>query len=249
MKLSVLVPAYHEEQTIGKVLERVLSVDAGKLGVEMEVVVCDDGSRDGTARQVQRVQERRGGICLVAHTHNRGKGAAIRSALEVATGDYVLIQDADLEYDVLDYPAMLEAVRAGADVVYGSRFLEGRYPRGMHPANYFANKMLTATANLLFGLRITDEATCLKLFRTELLRSLDLRCQRFEFCPEVTAKLGLLGVPIAEVPIHYHARSVHQGKKVRWTDGVQAMRTLVSHWRNPRLPAPRWTPLPANASG
>jgi dolichol-phosphate mannosyltransferase len=167
-------------------------------------------------------------IRLVCHERNRGKGAAIRTALADARGDYSLIQDADLEYEVSDYPALLAAVNAGADVVYGSRFLNGARPAGMHTANYVANRILTRSANLLYGLSITDEATCFKVFRTDLLRSLDLRCEGFEFCPEVTAKLGRRRISIAEVPIHYRARNVAEGKKVRWTDGVEAMWVLVT---------------------
>jgi len=155
--------------------------------------------------------------------------ASIRTALAEATGEYVLIQDADLEYEVTDYPAILAAVNAGADAVYGSRFLARAYPEGMNPANFLANKLLTAAANLLYGHGITDEATCFKVVRTDLLRSLNLRCERFEFCPEVTAKLGRRRVRIVEVPIAYHARDVDSGKKVRWTDGAEALWILVKH--------------------
>ncbi len=227
MRLSILIPAYHEEATIAEVLRRVASVDTAALGFEKEIIVCDDGSQDGTAAEIRRVTAEHPEIKLVSHERNRGKGAAIRTALEHATGDYVLIQDADLEYEVSDYPAMLDAIRNGAEVVYGSRFLARRYPDGMHPANYLANRALTLTANLLYGHGITDEATCFKIFRTDLLRSLDLECERFEFCPEVTAKLGKRKVRIVEVPVGYHARSEKDGKKVRWTDGVEAIWVLV----------------------
>jgi glycosyltransferase involved in cell wall biosynthesis len=227
MRLSILIPAYHEERTIAEVLRRVSSVDTESLGFEKEIIVCDDGSSDGTAREIARMAAEKTGIVLVSHPQNRGKGAAIRTALEHATGDYVLIQDADLEYEVSDYPALLEAVRQGADVVYGSRFLTRRWPEGMRLANYVANRMLTTTANVLYGHDITDEATCFKIFRTDLLRSLSLTCERFEFCPEVTAKLGRRKIRIVEVPIAYQARSVLDGKKVSWTDGVQAMWVLL----------------------
>lgn len=229
MRLSILIPAYHEERTIAEVLRRVSSVDTSAQGFDKEIIVCDDGSKDTTSQEIERMAEELGGIRLVRHPQNRGKGAAIRTALEHATGDYVLIQDADLEYEVSDYPAMLEAVRRGADAVYGSRFLDRRYPEGMHPANFLANKVLTTAANLLFRHGITDEATCFKVVRTDLLRSLDLECERFEFCPEVTAKLGLRQVKIVEVPIAYRARDVKSGKKVRWTDGVEALWVLLKH--------------------
>jgi glycosyltransferase involved in cell wall biosynthesis len=229
MRLSILIPAYHEERTIAEVLRRVATVPIERLGFEKEVIVCDDGSLDATAAEISRVVGEHASIKLVSHERNRGKGAAIRTALAHATGDYVLIQDADLEYDVEDYPAMLAEVRAGAEVVYGSRFLRRRRPEGMHLANLVANRILTTTANLLFGHQITDEATCFKVFRTELLRQLDLECERFEFCPEVTAKLGKRKVKIVEVPIAYRARNVQDGKKVRWTDGFEALWVLVKH--------------------
>ena len=228
-RLSILIPAYHEEKTIAEVLDKVASVDTAALGFDKEIIVCDDGSLDGTTAEIARMQERIPELKLIRHPKNRGKGAAIRTALEQASGDYVLIQDADLEYEVSDYPAILEAVRRGADVVYGSRFLRRAYPEGMHPANFLANKVLTSAANVLYGHGITDEATCFKVIRTELLRSLDLECERFEFCPEVTAKLGRRRVDIVEVPIAYRARDVKSGKKVRWTDGVQALWVLVKH--------------------
>jgi dolichol-phosphate mannosyltransferase len=227
MRLSVLIPAYHEERTIAEVLRRVAAVDTSALGFEKEVIVCDDGSSDGTAREIESVAATAQGMKLVRHPRNRGKGAAIRTALDHATGDFVLIQDADLEYDVGDYPVMLQAVKDGADVVYGSRFLRRRVPEGMRLQNYLANRVLTTTANVLYGHDITDEATCFKVIRTELLRSLDLRCERFEFCPEVTAKLGKRRVKIVEVPIAYSARSVLDGKKVGWTDGLEAIWVLL----------------------
>ncbi len=229
MLLSVIIPAYQEERTIAEVLERVLSVDTESSGFEKEVVVCDDGSTDGTVGQVEAAAVSDSRVKLVRHPENRGKGAAIRTALEAATGDYCLIQDADLEYEVDDYPALLAPLREGADVVYGSRFLTRSHPEGMKQANFLANRILTTTANLLYGLDITDEATCFKVFRTDLLRSLELQCTGFEFCPEVTAKLGNRKINIIEVPIAYRARNVTEGKKVRWTDGFEAMWVLVKH--------------------
>ncbi len=229
MRLSILIPAYQEEQSIGEVLRRVRSVDTESLGWDKEIIVCDDGSDDGTAAEVEKACAEDDRVILVRHDENRGKGAAIRTALESATGDYTLIQDADLEYEVTDYPPMLEAVNAGAEVVYGSRFLDKARPDGMRLANFVANRILTTTANALFGVNITDEATCFKIFRTELLRSLELECEGFEFCPEVTAKVGKAGVPIVEVPIAYTARDHAEGKKVRWTDGFEAMWVLVKY--------------------
>lgn len=244
MLLSILIPAYQEEATIGEVLRRVASVDTERLGFDKEILVCDDGSRDRTAELVEAAAREDERIRLLRHERNQGKGAAIRTALAAARGEYCLIQDADLEYEVDDYPALLAPLAAqadgaggrGADVVYGSRFLQKRVPDGMRWPNYVANRILTTTANLLYGLSITDEATCFKVFRTDLLRSLELECTGFEFCPEVTAKLGLHKVDIIEVPISYTARAVEAGKKIRWTDGVEAMWVLVKHRLRPSRP-------------
>ncbi len=233
MRLSILIPAYQEQSTIGEVIRRVRQIEVEPLGFDKEIIVCDDGSRDDTSRIVAQASGDDPRIKLVRHEQNRGKGAAIRTALAVATGDFVIIQDADLEYEVTDYPALLEPLKHGADVVYGSRFLKQARPEGMAAANFLANRILTMTANALYGLAITDEATCFKIVRTELLRALELRCQGFEFCPEVTAKLGRRGVTIIEVPVGYKARTFADGKKVRWTDGFEHMWVLIKHrlWR------------------
>lgn len=227
--LSILIPAYQEERTIGEVLRLVSAIDTESSGFDKEVLVCDDGSTDGTVAVVEERMAADPRVRLVRHHENRGKGAAIRTALADARGEFTLIQDADLEYEVADYPALLAAVNAGADVVYGSRFLTTDRPEGMRLANYLANRILTTSANWLYGLSITDEATCFKVFRTDLLRDLDLTCEGFEFCPEVTAKLGRRKIAIAEVPIHYRARNIAEGKKVRWTDGAIALWVLVRH--------------------
>ncbi len=227
--LSILIPAYQEERTIGEVLRLVSAIDTESCGFDKEILVCDDGSTDGTVAVVEERIAADPRVRLVRHPKNRGKGAAIRTALAEARGDYVLIQDADLEYEVSDYPALLQAVNQGAEVVYGSRFLATDRPEGMRLANYLANRILTTSANWLYGLSITDEATCFKIFRTDLLRQLDLKCEGFEFCPEVTAKLGRRKLAIAEVPIHYRARNIAEGKKVRWTDGVEALWVLIAH--------------------
>ena len=226
MRLSVLIPAWNEQATIVELLERVLRVDLSALGVLVEVIVCDDGSSDETPRLAREVQSRHGRVVLVAHPRNRGKGAAVRTALEHATGDFVLIQDADLECGTSEYAALMSVALRGAEVVYGSRFLAGRYPSGMRFNHYVGNRLLTAVGNTLFGLRLTDQATCLKLFRTGLLRSLHLTAERFEFCPEVNAKLGLRGVAIAELPVQYQARTKAQGKKVTFVDALEALWTM-----------------------
>jgi glycosyltransferase involved in cell wall biosynthesis len=226
--LTILVPAYNEADSIVEVLRRCLRVPTEALGVTKEIVVCDDGSTDATAALVEREARLDPRITLVRHGVNQGKSAALRTALAHASGEHCVIQDADLEYEPSDYLPMLEAVARGAVVVYGSRFLGARRPAGMRLANWIANRLLTFTARLLFGIRITDEATCLKLFPTALLRRLGIASRGFDFCPEITAKVALSGVPITEVPIRYRARSVADGKKIRWTDAVRAMWVLVS---------------------
>ena len=222
MKLSVIIPAHNEEATIEEVIRQVRAVD---LDVDLEIVAVDDASTDSTPEILSRLDDTPG-IVVLTHPANRGKGAAIRTGLESVTGDMVLIQDADLEYDPSDYPRLIEPVTAGrADVVYGSRFTGRR--KNMAFANLVANKLLAWTASLLYGKRITDEATCYKLFRTEVLRSFDLSCERFEFCPEVTAKTMRGGFSFVEVPISYEARTVEAGKKIRAFDGLEALWTLV----------------------
>jgi dolichol-phosphate mannosyltransferase len=225
VKLSVLIPAHNEEATIEEVLERVLAVDLGP--TEIEVVVVDDGSTDGTVDLLRSYRDHpRVKVC--EHPRNRGKGAAIRTGLSWVTGDMVLIQDADLEYYPGDYPRLVQPIiRDEADVVYGSRFLGT--VENMAFANLVANKVLAWTATLLFAKTVTDEATCYKLFKTEILRSFDLECERFEFCPEVTAKTLRRGYRLLEVPIRYRARTVEAGKKIRATDGLEALWTLIKY--------------------
>jgi glycosyltransferase involved in cell wall biosynthesis len=193
----------------------------------MELVVIDDGSTDGTTQALGEHVE--AGV-VVAHysPENRGKGAAIRTGISIASGDIAIIQDGDLEYDPADYQRILDPiVRGEADVVYGSRFLA--QPTGMALPNRVANWILTAASNLLYGAGITDEATAYKAFRMTALRRLRLECTRFEFCPEVTAKLCRLGYRIHEVPIGYNARGIADGKKIRARDGFQALWTLVRY--------------------
>jgi len=233
LRLSVILPAYNEERTIGAVLDAISRVSFGSLPapVELEVIVVDDASEDRTAAIVAGYP----GIALVRHDRNRGKGAAIRTGLARVTGDVVIIQDADMEYSVNDYPHLLRPfLEEGVQVVYGSRFLKRKYPRNMHWMNWLANKLLTFTANLLYGARITDEATCFKVFRASLLKSLPLRAKGFEFCPEVTALVRTRNIAIREVPVEYVARTRAEGKKVRWTDGFRALKILVVNRLRPR---------------
>lgn len=194
--------------------------------VEKEIIVVDDASTDRTVERVGADPR----VKLVRHEKNQGKGAAIRTGLAHVTGDVVLIQDADMEYSVQDYPALLRPfVESGAQVVYGSRFLKRRWPTNMRWTHYLANRLFTFIANVLYGARITDEATCYKVFRTSLIKSLPLRCERFEFCPEATALVRLRHIPIHEVAIEYTARGHAEGKKIRWTDGVKTLQTLFRY--------------------
>ncbi len=231
MKISIIIPVYNEVNVLPMVLDRVMKA-ALPVGCEKEIVIVDDGSTDGTSELLEKYKE----LVVVHHSvENFGKGAAIRIGIRKATGDVVLIQDGDLEYDPNDYIKVLQPLVDGtATVVYGSRF-RGNL-KGMKFANWLANKMLTLAANVLYGARITDEATAYKAFRADVLRGMRLKCLRFEFCPEVTAKARRMGHEIHEVPIQYNARGILEGKKIRWQDGFHAMWTLVKY---------RFTPLEA----
>ena len=222
MKLSVIVPVYNERETVREILERVRAV-----GVEKEIIVVDDGSTDGT-RDILREEEGRGDVRVIYHPQNRGKGAAIRTGLEHATGDVVLIQDADLEYDPRDYPRLLQPILEGrAEVVYGSRF-RGRC-ESMLFWHALGNKLLTLATNLIYGAALSDMETCYKAFKAEVIKSIPLRARRFEFEPEVTAKVLKRGYRIHEVPISYSGRKHHEGKKITWRDGFTALWTLIKY--------------------
>lgn len=231
MRLSILVPVYNEERTIAAILDRVLEVD---LGVEKEIIVVDDASTDNTAGVLERYADR---VCLLRHERNRGKGAALRTALERATGDFVVPQDADLEYEPADLARLLEAARAtGARIVYGSRRKNRENRQYSALTFYLGGVLVTWAANLIFGLRLTDEPTCYKLVDRGVIGRMNLECERFEFCAEVTAKAARLGERIVEVPILYRPRHLDEGKKIRARDGLETLTTL---WRYRR-----WHPSP-----
>lgn len=223
MKLSVIVPVYNESGTIETLLNR---VDRVRLPMEKEIIVVNDGSTDATGDILKDLD----GLKVIVRTHrtNQGKGAAVRTGLEIASGDIILIQDGDLEYDPSDYPMLIQPiVEKKARVVYGSRIL------GKNEASYFryywGGRFLSFLANLIYGIHITDEPTCYKVFEAGLLKGLELECRGFEFCPEVTAKVSRLGEPIVEVPIVYRPRSIKEGKKIRWVDGFIAVWVLVKY--------------------
>lgn len=225
---GVIVPVDNEASTIVPLLGRVLNAAPA----EKEVIIADDDSTDGTW-DIVRGWDGRAKVEVLRHECNRGKGAAIRTGLGQARGTFTIIQDGDLEYDPQDYERLLTPLLADqADVVYGSRYLS---PAGRAAARWrilrLGVSLLNFCVRVLYGNCLTDEATCYKVFRTADLRAMDLQCERFEFCPEVTAKACRMGLQILEIPISYQPRSVREGKKIRLRDGWQAIRTLW-RWRN-----------------
>ena len=221
--LSVIVPLYNEAATVLPALERVLAVPVPK-----QVIVVDDASTDGSGDLVRDFAAGHPEVELLRHEANRGKGAAIRTAIPHLKGEYTVIQDADLEYDPREFLKLLEAARQqGACVVYGSRILGGRLIS--YRRYYWGGRLVSLVASILYGQWITDESTCYKLFETSLLRSLPLREERFGFCAEATALVRRLGHRILEVPIAYKPRSMEEGKKIRWIDGLRALWVLLKY--------------------
>jgi len=233
--LSVVIPAFNELATAEKVLRTVREVP-----LRCQIIVVDDGSTDGT-RDLLRSLEAEGLIdTLVMHERNRGKGAALRTGFQHATGHVVVVQDADLEYDPRELPTLLEPILSGkADAVYGSRFLGGPH-RVLFFWHSVGNRFLTLLSNMMTDLNLTDMETCYKMMRTDLLRSLPLSADRFGFEPEVTARLAQAGARIYELPVSYHGRSYAEGKKIGWKDGVSALWSILKfNVLGPR--PPRWS--------
>ena len=223
LRASVVIPCFNERETVGELIDRVVAVP-----IDKEVIVVDDCSNDGTREILEQRARHRGDITLRLRPRNGGKGAAVQEGLKWATGDVVIIQDADLEYDPSDYPVLLRPIQTGkAKVVYGSRFL------GEHKAMYFwhsmGNQMLTLVCNALFDTTLTDMETCYKVFTADIARRLELREPRWGFDPEITARILRMGNRIYEVPISYSGREFNEGKKISWRDGFVVLRTLVRY--------------------
>jgi glycosyltransferase involved in cell wall biosynthesis len=230
MRLSILIPVYNERTMVERCLAQVLSVPLPE-EMERELVVVDDCSTDGTTAILERLAASHPAICLIRHAVNQGKGAAVRTAIEQATGDFSIIQDADLEYDPGDYPLLLRPLLDGhADAVFGSRYLAGEQRRVLPFWHSLINKGLTMLSNMFSNLHLTDMETCYKAFRTDLLKSLPIRSNRFGFEPEIVIKAAKRKFRIYEVPISYHGRTYEEGKKIGWKDGLAALGAILRFW-------------------
>jgi len=223
MKVSIVIPVYNEAKTIHEILERVEALDLDK-----EIIVVNDSSTDGTAEVLKKYD--RSPYRVAHHAVNQGKGAALRTGFKLATGDVVVVQDADLEYHPREIPKLLQPIIEGeADVVFGSRFIGGGPHRVHYFWHYIGNTMLTLLSNMFTNLNLTDMETCYKMFRRDLLRQIRIEENRFGFEPEITAKIAKLGCRIYEVPISYYGRSYAEGKKITWRDGVSALYCIVKY--------------------
>lgn len=225
-KLSILIPAYNEENTILSILEVLKNIELD-FDLEKEVIIVNDASTDNTSFLIDKFKEQNSELKIILHNqnHNQGKGAAIHKAIELATGDLIIIQDADLEYDPNEYNLLLKPILTGrADVVYGSRFMGGNPHRILFFWHSIGNKFLTTLSNAFTNLNLTDMETCYKVFRAETIKNLDLKEKRFGFEPEVTAKISRIPkIRIYEVGISYYGRTYYEGKKINWKDGVRAL--------------------------
>jgi glycosyltransferase involved in cell wall biosynthesis len=235
MLLSVVMPVYNEERTLEEIVRRVQAVD-----LEKEIIAVDDCSKDGSLKILDALAARHSNLKVLRHEVNSGKGAAVRTGLAAATGDVVLIQDADLEYDPREYFTLIGPILDGrADVVFGSRFLGG--PHRVHLFfHYLANRWLTFFSNLFTNLNLTDMETCYKVFRREVVRRLDLKTKRFGVEPEITAKVAKMRARVYEVPISYSGRDFNEGKKISWRDGFPALWAILKF----NLFSPAMEPLP-----
>lgn len=224
--LSIVIPVFNELKTAEAIIQKVQNIKLP--GIKKQLIVVDDGSTDGTREILKKLAKKKNGFTLILQDKNGGKGSAIRAGLAAVSGDYVVIQDADLEYDPADYPALLKPILLGhADVVYGSRFL------GTHRSflflNYVANKILNLVTNLLYNSTLTDMETCYKMFRAEAIKKLKLRSKGFEIEPEITAKILKNKCRVYEVPISFYGRGYEEGKKIKAIDGVKALWALIKY--------------------
>lgn len=222
-KVSILIPVYNEINTLLPLLEKVEKASFG--GLEKEIILVDDCSTDGTKDILKNLENK---YKVLYHKVNQGKGAALRTGFSAVTGDIAVIQDADLEYDPDDYDGVIKLIlNEGADVAYGSRFLNLNESKTVVKVNFFANKMLTFMTNLLFGAKLTDMETCYKAFKTEFIKDIQIKSDRFDFEPEITAKVLKKKAKLKEAPIKYCGRTFEEGKKITWKDGVHAVLALV----------------------
>jgi len=236
MKLSVVMPVYNEESTLRFMVERVLAMAP----MELELICVDDGSRDRSREILEELRSAHSSVRVLLHERNTGKGAAIRTGIQAATGNFVVIQDADLEYDPVEYPNLLEPLIQGkADVVYGSRFLSGRPHRVLYFWHSVGNRMLTLLSNMLTDINLSDMETCYKAFRREVIQSIPTEENRFGFEPEITVKIAKRRLRIYEVGISYWGRTYEEGKKIGWKDGVRALWVLLKY----SIKEPRVAPL------
>jgi glycosyltransferase involved in cell wall biosynthesis len=225
MKISIVMPVYNERATLREVVRRVLAVP-----LEIELLCVDDGSTDGSREVLSELQSRNPQICVFFHPQNLGKGAALRKGIEQATGDFVIIQDADLEYDPSEYSILLQPLIEGkADVVYGSRFMGGRPHRVLYFWHRVGNILLTLVSNAVTNLNLSDMETCYKAFRREVIQSIRLEENRFGFEPEITVKIARRHLRVYEVGISYSGRTYAEGKKIGWKDGVRAIWCLTKY--------------------
>ncbi len=225
--LSILIPVFNEIRFLSALLEKVNAVDF--CGLQKQIILVDDGSTDGT-RDLLKRYEGQPPYTVLYHAHNQGKGAALRTAIQHASGEIIVIQDADLEYDPKDYPELIQLILDGkADVAYGSRLTAGKPVRAFNVLHYFGNKFLTFMTNILYNTTLTDMETCYKAFKAEFLKDVIIRSNRFDFEPEITAKVLKRGARLYEAPISYSGRNFDEGKKITWRDGISALWTLVKY--------------------